>query len=84
MGTYVERRKRKPEAPEGRVFERVHTRKLDRSVAHARMEKADLKHVNKHDYHTYQTMTGMTVQERMDSYFSSHWREVANQEMVDM
>lgn len=67
-----------------RVPTRVHTRKLDRSVAHARMKKAGLSHVNRHDYHTYQTMTGMTVQQRMDSYFSSHWREVANEEMKNM
>lgn len=69
----------KPQPPEGRVFERVHTRKLDRAVAHARMKKADLKHVNKHDY--YGPMWERT---RVGSYFSTHWREVANQEMLSM
>lgn len=73
-----------PRAPENREFERVRTRKLDRSVAHERMKKAKMQHVNKHDYSTYTTMTGMTVSERLDSYFSQHWREVANEEMKDM
>ena len=70
--------------PKNRVFERVRTRKLDRSVAHARMKKAGLEKVNKHDYHTYQTMTGMLMQRRIDSYFSSHWKEVADKEMNNM
>lgn len=63
---------------------RVRTRKLDRSVAHARMKRAELRHVNKHDYNRYITLSGMTMQERLNSYFSDHWREVANEEMVNM
>ena len=63
---------------------RVRTRKLDRSVAHARMQKAKLQHVNRHDYNTYKTLSGMTMQDRLDSYFSTHWREVANEELTNM
>ena len=63
---------------------RVRTRKLDRSVAHARMQKAKLQHVNRHDYSTYKTLSGMTMQDRLDSYFSNHWREVANEELTNM
>lgn len=80
MGMYVTA----PSAPENRVFERVRTRKLDRSVAHERMKKAKMQHVNKHEYAHYKTMTGMDVSERLDSYFSQHWREVANEKMKDM
>lgn len=53
----------------------VHTRKLDRSVAHHNMEIAELKQVNKHDYVTYRSMTGMIVQEYQPSYFAKHWRD---------
>lgn len=61
--------------PKNRVFERVRTRKLDRSVAHARMKRAGLEQVNKHEN---------TRRFRIDSYFSTHWREVANKEMNNM
>lgn len=67
-----------------RVPTRVRCRKLDRSVAHARMKRADLRHVNKHDYNNYITLSGMTVQERLNSYFAEHWRDVANEEMINM
>lgn len=67
-----------PKAPKNRVFQQVHTRKLDRSVAHHNMEIADLKHVNKHDYVQYRTMTGMIVQEYQPSYFAKHWRDTVN------
>ena len=36
-----------------RVATQIHTRKLDRSVAHRNMERAKLRKVNKHDYVTY-------------------------------
>ena len=66
MGTYIE--KSKP--PKGRVFERVHTRKLDRSVAHVQMKKLGLTHVNKHDY------SGPAVmRQRINSYFADHWKD---------
>jgi len=44
-----------------RVPTRVHTRKLDRSVAHAQMKKAGLVRVNDHSHG--------------DSFFSRNWRE---------
>ena len=62
----------------------VHTRKLDRSVAHRNMERVGLKRVNKHDYVTYKTMTGMIMQERVDSYFAKHWRETVNVPTIDL
>ena len=58
-----------------RMPTQVHTRKLDRAVAHKRMERAGLRGVNDHT-----TSTGFKV----DSYFSNHWREVANEEMKNM
>lgn len=67
-----------------RVSTRVRNRKLDRLVAHARMKKIGLKHVNKHDYNEYITpTTGMRVQQRLDSYFAGHWRKFAG-ELVKM
>lgn len=80
MGKYVPT----PEPPKGREFYQVHTRKLDRSVAYARMAKAGLKRVNKHDYVRYKTITGMTVEEYQPSYFATHWKEVANAKMKNM
>ena len=62
-----------------RTQTRVRTRKLDRAVAHARMKKAELSHVNKHDY-----SGPMYMRTRMDSYFATHWREVADEELVNM
>jgi len=73
-----------PRAPEGRVFQQVHTRKLDRSVAHARMKNLGYRKANKHDYATYQTMTGMLVQDRIGSIFSEHWREVSHRVYANM
>lgn len=53
-----------------RELTRVHTRKLDRAVAHKTMKKAGMKHVNKHDHYgpLYQRV-------RTDSVFSQRWRE---------
>lgn len=67
-----------------RVSTQIHTRKLDRSVSHKNMERAGLRKVNKHDYATYRTMTGMTVQEKIDSYFAKHWRETINVPTIDL
>ena len=55
-----------------RVPTQIHTRKLDRGVAHVNMKRAKLRRVNKHDYATYTTMTGMTMQEYIPSYFARH------------
>ena len=67
-----------------RIPTQIHTRKLDRSVAHRNMERAGLRRVNKHDYATYQTMTGMTVKEKIDSYFAKHWRETVTVPTIDL
>ena len=67
-----------------RVPTQVHTRKLDRSVAHRNMERAGIRHVNRHDYAKYQTMTGMTVQEYIPSYFAKHWRDTVNVPTIDL
>lgn len=74
----------KPEAPKNRVFCQVHTRKIDRGVAHHNMEIAGLKRVNKHDYAKYQTMTGMIMQEYLPSYFAKHWRDTVNVSNIDL
>lgn len=58
---------------------RVHTRKIDRMVAHNVMKENDYKKVNKHDYNTYITPSGMKLQERIGSFFSSHWKSAANE-----
>ena len=47
-----------------RVPTQIHTRELDRLVAHRNMKRAGLRRVNKHDYATYKTMTGMIMEER--------------------
>lgn len=73
-----------PKAPKNRVFARVHTRKLDRLVAHKNMERAGLRRVNKHDCVTYQTMTGMLVQEYQPSYFARHWKETVGVPTIDL
>lgn len=67
-----------------RVSTRVRTRKLDRLVAHARMKRGELRNVNKHDYTEYVTPTNVRVQQRLDSYFATHWREVADAELTNM
>jgi len=67
-----------------RVFTQIHTRKLDRSVAHRNMERSHIRHVNRHDYSTYKTMSGMTVQEYIPSYFARHWRDYVDIPTVDL
>ena len=62
----------------------VHTRKLNRLVAHRNMERARLKRVNKHDYATYKTMTGMTIQKYVPSYFAKHWRDTVDVPTIDL
>lgn len=69
---------------EKRVSTRVHTRKLDRSVAHKRMEKLGRKKVNKHDNITYKNPFGATITEREGSYFSKHWREMSERNYANM
>lgn len=57
---------------------RVHTRKIDRMVAHNVMKENGYKQVNKHDYNTYITPSGMRIQQRIGSFFSTHWISAAN------
>lgn len=61
-----------------RVPTQIRCRWLDRLVAHTNMKRAGLQHVNKHDYSTYKSMTGMTVMEYQPSYFSRHWRDTVD------
>lgn len=57
----------------------VHTRKLDRLVAHKNMERAGLKRVNKHDY------SGPLFERiRIGSYFSDHWRDTVTVPTIDL
>ena len=46
---------------ERRIPTRVHTRKIDRSVAHKNMERAGLRKVNKKDSYTMKGPYGATV-----------------------
>lgn len=62
-----------------RVSTQLHTRELDRLVAHRNMKRAGLKRVNKHDY-TGQAFARM----RIDSYFALHWRETVNVPTIDL
>lgn len=57
----------------------VHTRKLDRLVAHKNMERAGLKRVNKHDY------VGPRFQRTIvNSYFANHWRDTVDVPTIDL
>lgn len=69
MGTWIER-SGSPKSSNGRVPTQVHTRTLDRLVAHTNMKRAGIRHVNKHDY------SGPAFSKtRIGSYFSEHWRD---------
>ncbi len=61
-----------------RVPTQVHTRKLDRSVAHTMMQQRGKKRVNKHDRYSYKNPYGATITVDSGSYFSEHWREFSN------
>ena len=67
-----------------RVATQLHTRELDRLVAHKNMERAGLRRVNKHDYAKYTTMTGMSIQEYLPSYFAKNWRDTVNVPTIDL
>lgn len=53
----------------------IHTRKLDRLVAHTNMKNRGIKHINRHSHTSYITFTGMTMTSIIPSYFASHWRK---------
>lgn len=67
-----------------RVPTQIHTRELDRAVAHNNMKRAKLRKVNKHDYTSYRNGFGMLLTQRIDSYFSEHWRDYINIPTVDL
>lgn len=67
-----------------RVPTQVHTRKLDRSVAHVNMERAGLKRVNKQDRYSYMNGFGATVEVNNGSYFSKHWRDTVTVPTIDL
>lgn len=62
-----------------RVPTQVHTRELDRLVAHKNMERAGIKHVNRHDY--YGPLWERTI---VSSYFAKHWRDTVNIPTIDL
>ena len=74
--------------PDGRIERRmptrVHTRKLDRSVAHKNMERAGLRKVNKKNKSTYIGPYGNTIVDDFGSYFANHWRETVNVPTIDL
>lgn len=53
-----------------RELKRVHTRKIDRAVAHRNMKNAGMKHVNKHDHYG-----PAYLRERTDSIFAKRWKD---------
>lgn len=57
-----------------RVPTQVHSRKLDRMVAHANMKRAGVRNINKCEYSHYYSITGAVVSNRLGSYFSKYWR----------
>lgn len=63
-----------------RVPTQIHTRKLDRLVAHRNMKRAGLRHVNKHDYNS----TYAYLIEYIPSYFARHWRDTVNVPTIDL
>ena len=60
-----------------RDHERIHTRKIDRSVAHAKMKTNGIQHINKSKRMKYTTVTGATLYEIEPSYFAKNWRAYA-------
>lgn len=67
-----------------RVSTQIHSRKIDRGVAHANMKRAKLRRVNKHDYHVYYSISGATIEKYEPSYFSKHWREYVDIPTIDL
>lgn len=54
-----------------RVVRQIHTRELDRSVAHHNMKRAKLRKVNKNE-------------NGLGSYFSNNWRDYINTPTIDL
>lgn len=62
-----------------RVSTQIRCRWLDRLVAHTNMKRANIPHVNKHDY--CGEKWNRTV---VDSYFSKHWRDTVVVPTIDL
>ena len=62
-----------------RVPTQIHTRELDRLVAHKNMQRAGLRRVNKHDY-----SGPLWLRQRLDSYFAKNWRDTVNVPTIDL
>lgn len=60
-----------------RKHEQIHTRKIDRAVAHKRMKDDGIEHINKKSYTAYTTISGAVYQKVEPSYFAKHWRAYA-------
>lgn len=67
-----------------RVPTQVHTRELDRSVAHHNMARAKLKRVNKDDASFVKNPFGGITKVSKGSYFSNHWRDYINTKTIDL
>ena len=57
---------------------RVHTRKLDRSVARARMKLSNVRQINKSDVRQMVDAFGCRYIEKDPSFFAENWRKFAN------
>lgn len=67
-----------------RVPTQVHTRELDRSVAHHNMKRAKLKRVNKEEFTLLKNPFGGVTKSSSGSYFSNHWRDYINTSTIDL
>ena len=67
-----------------RIVRQIHTRKLDRSVAHHNMKRAGIKRVNKEDCTYVKNPFGGITKSSNGSYFSNHWREYIKVPTIDL
>ncbi len=67
-----------------RVPTQVHTRELDRSVAHHNMMRAGLKRINKDDASFVKNPFGGITKVSKGSYFSNHWRDYIKTPTIDL
>lgn len=67
-----------------RIVRQIHTRELDRSVAHHNMARAGLKRVNKEDASFVKNPFGGITKVSNGSYFSNHWRDYINIKTIDL
>lgn len=67
-----------------RIVRQIHTRELDRSVAHHNMKRAKLKRVNKEEFTLLKNPFGGVTKSSSGSYFSNHWRDYINTKTIDL